>query len=392
MPFDPERLARLDRHFATYVDDGRLAGWQLALTLHDEVAHTASYGHRDREAGLPVPDDTVWRIASMTKPIASVCAMTLWEEGLFDLNDPVSRWIPSFADMTVYEGGGLDDYTTVPAADQIRVWQLLSHSAGLTAGFMNSNVVDALYRNLGQDPTLTLDESIDAFAALPLLFQPGKRWGYGISTDVLGRLIEIWSGKSLDEAIYERVTGPLGMHDTTWSAQENQVDRLAALYAPDPATLKAVRFDAMAGLALRRPLALSAGGGLLSTVADYLRFTRMLARGGELDGARILNPRTIALMTRNHLPAGLSELSTGGFSETAFDGMGFGLGFAVLLDPTRGRTTSSAGEYTWGGACSTVFWVDPAEELTAVFMTQLLPSTTHPIRPQLRQLVYSALL
>ncbi|GGP79292.1 serine hydrolase domain-containing protein [Saccharothrix coeruleofusca] len=401
--FDRARLDRLDRHFARYVEDGRLAGWQLAITRRGATAHLSSCGFRDREAGSPVADDTLWRVYSMTKPIASVAAMTLWEEGAFALTDPVSRWIPSFADVRVYHRGSVDDVVTVPAIEPVRVWHLLTHTSGLTAGFLRTSVVDALYRRAGYDmgspEGTTLASLCDDLARLPLLFQPGTAWGYGASTDVLGRLVEIWSGQSLDAAIADRVTRPLGMADTVWHADDARANRLAALYVPDPVTGLAVRADAIGDRALSPPAVLSAGGGMLSTLPDYVRFTRMLAGGGELDGVRVLAPRTLRLMTANHLAADLRALSTGGFTNAVFDGVGFGLGFAVVVDPVKARTATSPGEHHWGGAAGTVFWVDPVEELTVVFMTQLLhlagshlvPSEAHPIRARLRQLVYSAL-
>ncbi len=391
---DQDRLSRLDKHFAAYVDDGRLPGWQLAITHRDEVVRETSYGWRDREAGLEVEPDTIWRIASMTKPITSVAAMTLWEEGAFELTDPISRWIPAFADVRVFVRGTAAAPFTVPATEPIRVWHLLSHSSGLTAGFLRTSPVDELYRqagfDIGQTTGRTLAEDVEAIASLPLLFEPGTRWGYGASTDVLGRLIEIWTGQPLDVAIANRVTGPLGMTDTVWHADETRADRVAALYAPDPATGLAAKHP-LGAAAFVPPVSHSGGGGLLSTTADYVRFTRMLARGGELEGTRVLAPRTLRLMAANHLSGDLGELSTGGFAETTFDGVGFGLGFAVLLDPVQLRNSSSTGEFFWGGAASTAFWVDPVEQISVVWMTQLLPSSTYPIRPQLRQLVYSSL-
>jgi CubicO group peptidase (beta-lactamase class C family) len=290
---------------------------------------------------------------------------------------------------------------TVPAVEPIRVWHLLAHASGLTAGFLHTSVVDARYRQagyeIGHPAGATLASMCDDLARLPLLFQPGTAWGYGMSTDVLGRLIELWSGQPLDTAIADRVTGPLGMTDTVWHADDSRADRLAAMYVPESG--KAVRMDAIGDLARRPPSILSAGGGMLSTVPDYTRFTLMLARGGELDGVRVLAPRTLRLMTANHLGGDLGTLSTGGFTNTPLDGVGFGLGFAVVTDPLKAHSIASTGEYYWGGAAGTVFWVDPEHELTVVFMTQLLnlngthlvPSEVHPLRAQLRQLVYSAL-
>lgn len=404
MGFDRTRLDRIDRQLARFVDDGRLAGWQLAITRRGRIVHLSAYGHRDREAGLPVADDTIWRIYSMTKPIASVAAMTLWEEGAFELTDPVSRWLPEFADVRVYAEGPVDDVVTVPAAEPIQVWHLLTHTSGLTAGFQHASVVDALYRRAGYGfgfPEGATTASVcDDLARLPLLFQPGTSWGYGVSTDVLGRLIEIWSGQRLDVAIAERVTGPLGMRDTVWhAADDGRKERLAALYVPDPESGLAVRDDAVGDRALTPPSMLSAGGGMLSTISDYVRFTLMLAGGGELDGVRILSPRTLRLMTANHLETDLATLSKSAFTQTDLRGVGFGLGFAVMLDPVRSLSVGSPGEYYWGGAAGTMFAVDPVEDLTVVFMTQSLPLRggsrlapgTSPTRVQLRRLVYSAL-
>jgi CubicO group peptidase (beta-lactamase class C family) len=391
--FDSSRLARLDKHFARYVDDGRLAGWQLAITHRGSIAHEATYGWRDREANLPVEPDTLWRIASMTKPIVSVAAMSLWEEGAFELTDPISNWIPSFADARVYVKGVGRSLVTVPATEPIRVWHLLTHTSGLTAGFLYNSVVDGMYRDAGYEfaspPHPSIAECCEDWARLPLLFQPGSAWGYGVSHDVLGRLIEIWSGQTLDAAVASRVCEPLGMTDTVWYCDESRGDRFAALYGIG-ADDKAVRLPAP-HVTDGPPPVLSGGGGLGSTAADYTRFALMLAQGGALEGTRVLAPGTVRLMTSNHLAGDLGALSTGGFAETVFDGVGFGLGVAVNVDPLQQHSISNAGEFYWGGAYSTAFWVDPVDEVTCVFMTQLLPSGSHPIRPQLRQLVYSAL-
>jgi CubicO group peptidase (beta-lactamase class C family) len=396
--FDPARLGRIDCHFARYVDDGRLAGWQIVVTRRGEIAHAATYGLRDREAGVPVAPDTLWRIYSMTKPITSVAAMMLWEEGSFELTDEISRWLPEFADVRVYDKGSMVRPYTVAAVEPIRVWHLLTHTAGLTYGFLRTSVVDGLYRAAGHDvyPPAGADlaTACATWAGLPLLFQPGTAWGYSVATDVLGRLVEIVSGQPLDAFFAQRILGPLRMTDTRWWVDGVDAGRLAALYVPDPATGRAVRFDEHGGRALEKPELLSGGGGLISTAADYHRFTQLLAREGELDGVRLLGPRTVRLMTRNHLPGGwdLGRLSTGGFAETTFDGIGFGLGFAVVQNPVPSRLPSSVGEYYWGGAASTAFWIDPTEEVTAMLFAQLLPSSTHPLRPQLRQLVYSAII
>ncbi|MEU3452953.1 serine hydrolase domain-containing protein [Micromonospora sp. NPDC006766] len=396
--FDPARLARIDEHFGGYVDDGRLAGWQIVVTRRGEIAHSATYGLRDREAGTPVEADTLWRIYSMTKPITSVAAMLLWEEGRFELNDPISRWLPEFADVRVYDKGSVLKPYTVPAVEPIRVWHLLTHTAGLTYGFAQSTVVDGLYRAAGFDlsvpPGMDLAAASAGLARLPLLFQPGTSWNYGVSTDLLGRLVEVISGQRLDVFLAERVLRPLGMTDTRWWVDEADAKRLAALYAPHPSTGQATRHDGIGRMALTEPGWFSGGGGLISTAADYHRFTQFLLRGGELDGVRLLGPRTVRFMTRNHLPGGrdLASFEPEGSAETQLDGIGFGLGFAVVLDPVPSRVPSSVGEYYWGGLASTAFWVDPVEEVTALLFTQLMPSSTHPLRSQLRQLVYSALI
>jgi CubicO group peptidase (beta-lactamase class C family) len=399
--FDGARLERIDKHFARYVDTGRLPGWLITVSRHGKLAHVSTYGQRDLEAGLPVEPDTLWRIYSMTKPITSVAAMMLYEEGGFQLTDPVSRYIPSFADARVFTGGSDIAYTTEPVTEPIRIWHLLTHTSGLTYGFHRSHPVDAIYRangfEWGSPRNTDLAGICDLFAGLPLLFQPGAEWNYSVSTDVLGRVVEVVAGQRLDEFFAERIFRPLGMAETAFWAGPQEAGRLAALYNRG-AEGKASRIDAMGKAALREPTYLSGGGGLVSSAADYHRFTQMLLHrpdspAGELDGVRLLGPRTVAYMTRNHLP-GDADLDTFGrplSAESVFQGVGFGLGFAVQLDPAAAKTLCSAGEFNWGGAASTTFWVDPAEQLTVSFFTQLLPSSTYPIRPQLRQLVYQAL-
>jgi CubicO group peptidase (beta-lactamase class C family) len=390
MRLDPARLTRIDTHLARYVDDGRLPGWQVQVAQHGEVVHESTYGLADVEAGRPVAPDTLWRIYSMTKPLTSVLAMLLWEEGEFQLTDEVSRWIPSFSDAKVWDRGSASNPFLVPAVEPVRMWHLMSHSSGLTYGFMQVHPVDALYRTAGFEfgwpAGYDLAAACDAWARLPLRFQPGTAFGYGVSTDVLGRVIEVITGKPLDVVMRERVLDPLGMSDTRWWVEGADVERTAALYAAFEG--KAIRYDVLGDAAFREPAGHAGGAGLISTAADYLRFTTMLVRGG--DG--FLAPRTLELMTRNHLPGDLAQCNTGGFAETVLDGVGFGLGFATVLDPVPARGASSVGEFYWGGLASTAFWVDPSTGVTASFYTQLVPSSTYPIRAELRQLVYSALL
>jgi CubicO group peptidase (beta-lactamase class C family) len=408
---DPARLDRVDRHFRRYVDDGRLPGWLITLSRRGRLVYVSSYGSRDVEAGLPVETETRWRIYSMTKPITSVAAMMLYEEGAFELTDPVAAFIPSFADVRVYTGGSDLKPVTVPAVEPVRIWHLLTHTAGLTYGFHRAHPVDARYRQAGFEfgwpRGMDLAQCCDAWASQPLLFQPGTEWNYSVATDVLGRVVEVASGQSLDEFFSSRIFGPLGMTDTAFWADEADLGRVAALYTPGPAPDGATvgsqagplrRMDEMGRIAQHRPRVLSGGGGLLSTAADYHRFTQMLLHrpgspGGELERVRVLSPRTVAYMARNHLPGG-ADMETFGRplnAEAPFRGVGFGLGVAVVIDAAAGKSLASEGECSWGGLASTAFWVDPAEELTACFFTQLMPSSAYRIRPQLRQLVYQAL-
>lgn len=394
---DPGRLERLDRHFRSYVDDGRLPGWLLVVARRGQVVHLSRYGHRDVEAAKPVELDTIFRLYSMTKTVTSVAAMMLYEEGGFELKDPVGRYIPSFGDVRVYRSGSALNPVTEPATEPVRIWHLLTHTSGLTYGFHHATPVDAMYRaggfEWGSPPGADLAECCDRWAGFPLLFQPGTEWNYGVSTDVLGRLVEVVSGMSLDRFFSERIFAPLGMSETAFWVDGADAERLAALYMPGRPGSPAVRIDQMGAAALARPDCLSGGGGLVGTAADYHRFCQMLQRGGELDGTRLLGTRTVRYMTRNHLPGNidLEQFGRPLFAETTYDGVGFGLGFSVVTDPVRNKVLSSPGEFAWGGAASTAFWVDPAEELTAVFLTQLLPSSSYPIRPQLRQLVYQSL-
>jgi CubicO group peptidase (beta-lactamase class C family) len=394
---DPSRLGRIDRHFERYVDDGRLPGWLFVLTRAGKVAHVATYGMRDVGAAAPMELDTLFRIYSMTKPVTSVAAMICYEEGLLELTDPVSRFIPSFADVRVWSGGSPTDPATEPLDEPVRLWHLLTHTAGLTYGFHFAHPVDAMYRaagfELGGPPNLDLAQVCDIWASLPLLFQPGTSWNYSVATDVLGRVVEVASGQALDRFFTERIFGPLEMGDTAFHVDAADAGRLAGLYVPDQATGRARSAPTMGQAALHPPSSLSGGGGLVSSAGDYQRFAEMLRQRGELGGRRLLGPRTVDYMTQNHLPGGVDIASFGTpiNAEAPPVGIGFGLGFGITIDPVAARVLSGRGEYSWGGAASTAFFVDPAEELTAVFLTQLLPSSTHPIRSQLRQLVYQAL-
>jgi CubicO group peptidase (beta-lactamase class C family) len=394
---DAGRLDRLTTHFRRYVDDGRLPGWTIVLARDGRIAYLESYGSRDLERGAPVEPDTIFRIYSMTKPVTAVAALMLWEEGRFELTDPVARYLPAFGDLRVFVKGSSTNYVTEGLTEPVRMWHLFSHTAGLTYGFMNAHPVDTLYRQAGFEwgspPDADLSSCCDMWASLPLLFQPGAEWNYSVSIDVLGRVVEVLAGMPLDEFFRTRITGPLGMGDTAFWVPEEEQHRLAALYVPAPRTRTAMRMDAMGNAALRPPAALMGGGGLVSTAHDYHRFAQMLARGGELDGVRLLAPRTVGMMASNHLPDGqdLRRFGRPLFAETTFEGVGFGLGVSVTLDPVGAKVPGSVGDFGWGGAASTWFMVDPVEDLTALFLTQLLPSSTHPIRSQIKQLVHQAL-
>ena len=394
--FDKGRLARIDEHFARYVDDGRLAGWHAVVTRHGKVVHSSTAGLRDAEAGAAVTADPRWRIYSMSKPITTVAAMILWERGELELDDPIHRWLPAFRDARVYVKGSSTAPLTIPTPEPIRVKHLMNHTAGLTYGFHHAHPVDEAYRNAGFEwgvpKGLDLAGCVDAWASMPLVHTPGTEWNYSHATDVLGRLVEVVSGQALDAFLDEHVLGPLGMTQTAFRVDEP--DLLAALYTRHPVSKERVRAEPPGRSAvLEAPQWLSGGGGLVSTARDYHRFTQMILRGGELDGVRVLGPRTGAYMGCNHLPGGkdLEQVGRPLFAEMPFHGVGFGLGFSVVLDPVAYATTVTPGELAWGGAASTAFWVDRAEGVTALFFTQLLPSSAYPIRTRLRGLVYQAL-
>lgn len=394
---DADRLRRIDAHFARFVDDGRLPGYLAVVSRHGRVAHIARAGHRDVEAGLPVTEDSLFRIYSMTKPITSVAAMILYEEGAFELKDRVKWYLPAFADTRVYRGGPTGSPRLDPQVTPMRIWHLLTHTAGLSYGFHHQHPVDAIYRKhgfeFGSPRGLDTAATVDAVARLPLVFQPGTSFNYSMATDVLGRLVEVWSGMAFDEFLRTRLFQPLGMDETSFWVTADDVDRLAALYIPFGEGGRAVRWDKGGRSVLKEQSFLSGGGGLVSSAGDYHRFIEMLRRKGELDGTRILSPRTVDYMTSNHLPGGvdLEAFGQSTWAETTYDGVGFGLGFSVLLDPAAYRTVGSPGTFGWGGAASTTFSVDPVEDLTVAFYTQLLPSSTYPIRTQLQQLAHQAI-
>ena len=394
--FSPERLARIDRLLSEkYVGPGRMPCAQFLLARDGETVHETVLGNRDVERGVALTADTVFRIYSMTKPVACVALMTLVEEGLIALDDPVAKHIPAWKDLGVF-AAGVDAYMTTPPTRPMQVVDLMRHTSGLTYGFQSRTNVDAAYRKLKVEEMHgdhDLETFIGMLAKLPLEFSPGEAWNYSVSTDVVGYLVQKIAGKSLSQVLRERIFEPLKMTDTGFFVREDQRSRFGACYNATPQGGLKLQDDPQASPYLKPPALESGGGGLVSTAADYLRFANMLVNGGELDGARILSPMTVRLMASNHLPGGkdLTELSRSLFSESTNAGVGFGLGFAVVFDPPKTLIPCSMGEFYWGGAASTAFWVDPVEKVTAVFMTQLLPSSTYPIRRELRTLVYSAL-
>lgn len=391
--FDARRLSRIDSVCARYVDEGKLPFTILQIARDGQIVHTHSYGWADVDAQLPIQQDVVVRVYSMTKPVTSVALMMLVEEGTVLLDNAVSRFIPEFAGARVWVGPDTDP---IPVERPVTVHDVMTHQAGVTAGFLPDDIAP-LYRQAGlgdlmRAPDCDLAEACERVARIPLVAQPGDRWNYGMSTDVVGRIIEVASGMALDDYLDERIFAPLRMPDTGFWCRSDQVERLTACYARTPKErMRLIDGSGAGSRRLNRPRFLSGAGGLVSSLADYSRFLEMLRRGGALDGVRLIAPRTVDLMTRNHLSGGRSMGDDAAFLEATPEGTGFGLGFAVVLDPALTHTLCSPGEYYWGGAASTVFWVDPVEQITVIFLTQLLPSVTYPLRSQLRNLVYQAL-
>ncbi len=394
--FLPDRLDAMSRHFDGYVDRGNLAGMHTVVSRRGEVVYSHTAGFRDLEEQKPVEEDTIWRIYSMTKPLTSVLIMSLYEQGLLKLGDNLSKYIPAFADTRVFRSGNTRAYKEDFPTREITIRDLLTHTSGLSYGFLEHHPVDQMYTALDigtVSPKGNLADSCDALAGLPLLFSPGEKWSYSVATDVLGRVIEVISGNTLDVVLAQRILAPLGMVDTGFFVPPEGLDRFSTCYLPTPDE-QLVAFDhPSTSTYTKQPEFLSGGGGLVSTAGDYLRFCHMMLNGGELDGERILGRKTVEFMTRNHLPGG-SDLAGMGqpvFSETIYESIGFGLGFAVVQDPSAAQVMSSVGEYSWGGLASTGFYVDPLEEVVAMQYTQLIPSTTYPIRAELRSFVNAAL-
>ncbi len=395
-------LANVSRLVDRYVDQRRIAGAITMVARRGAVVHFETYGRMDDEANKEMRPDAIFRMYSMTKPIASVALMTLYEEAMFQLDDPVSKYVPEFADLQVFDSGAADSYQTRPPVREMTVRDVLMHTSGLLQNYGVELPVGQLYQRAGLRALRaagaggTLADMIAKVGRMPLHCDPGSEWNYGISTDVVGYLCEVLSGQPFDRFVKERILNPLDMVDTDFWVPSEKLDRFTAEYSLEPNQPNYVLSDAPVTSGLLQPATYFSGsGGLMSTAADYMRFCKMLANNGELDGQRIIGPRTLRLMTMNHLPDGkdLAAMNGGGPSESARTGIGFGLGFAVLLDPTVAQIIGTPGEYYWGGAASTAFFVSPGEDgLIMVFLTQLKPSSSYPIRRELRQAVYSSII
>ena len=398
---DTRRLQRLSAHLQRqYLEPGRIPGYQLLVARRGQVLLQESCGLMDVARARPMQDNALFRIYSMTKPITTVALMMLYEEGCFLLNDPVQRFIPRWKDQRVWISGAGADMQTRPPRQPMTMRHLLNHSSGLTYGAAllpagaKVDPVDQVYRDLQLNTRSgdTLAQFIDKLAQVPLRYDPGEAWAYSLATDVCGYLVELISGQPFEQFVQQRIFGPLGMADTFFTVPPDKLPRLSACYRHDPFKKLVLIDDPQASAWAKVPALHSGGGGLVSSLADYRRFCDLLLRGGELDGVRLLGPRTLALMTANHLPGGkdLTQLAIGAFSETQHQGVGFGLGFATTLGEVQAGALG-AGDFYWGGMASTLFWVDPREDLQLIFLTQLVPSSTYNLRGQFKNIVYSAL-
>lgn len=410
--FSAGRLSRLDRLLDHYVDSGRLAGALGLVYRNGEVVYTGARGQQALETGRPMSEDTIFRIYSMTKPIAAVAALMLYEDGHFLLDDPLSAYMPEFGETRVFTG----DLDNLEKPERpVNIKDIFMHTAGLSYGWGQDSPVEEMYRNsIGNRDNLSLQTVVERLAGLPLFYHPGTQWKYSLATDVLGRLVEILSGKSLDEFFKQEIFNPLGMDETGFYVPAESLERFAACYSPiggfsfggdmerevrghigqssggktagepkielqDPS--RDSRYTSP-------PVFLSGGGGLVSTIGDYLRFLQMLLNGGVLDGNRLLGRKTVDLMRANHLPPALVPI---GIGDSVKAGYGFGLGVSVLVDVAASNAPGSAGLYGWGGAASTKFWIDPSENMLGIFMTQLMPSGYYPVERQFRVGAYQAL-
>lgn len=386
--FSSQRLERLNRVMQRYIDQEQMAGIITLVARHGQIVHLEKRGWMDIEAGKAMEFDTIFRIYSMTKPITSAAVMMLYEEGHFRLNEPVSAFIPAFKEMKVYQPRGNADFDLVPARREITIRDLLTHTAGLSYGFDENSAVDALYREklwkqLEKVKKMDLGKAIEIVAGLPLANQPGCVWRYSFAIDVLGYLVQVVSGKPFDQFLKERIFEPLSMVDTDFYVPEKKHARLSAVYGPKEGGGLKVIEPVSASEYLRRAKLLSGGGGLVSTTADYLRFAQMMLNKGALDGVRLLAPKTVELMMMNHLP--------GNATMPDDPSAGFGLGGAVVLDVAASQGYGSVGNWGWGGAANTWFWIDPREDLVGILMVQYMPAFVVPIDQDFKNMVYQAL-
>lgn len=387
-----ERLNRIHTAMQRYVDKGLVPGVVSLVARKGKVVYLDAVGQRDVENKAPMTTDTIFRIASMTKPIASVALMMLYEEGHFLLNDPIAKFLPEFANMKVAQVASNEErvgapYKLVPAARALTFKHVLTHTAGFANTYRGITQPELAKLREARKPNDTIGDMVKRLAALPLNFHPGDAWEYGPATDVVGRLVEVISGQTLDEFQQKRIFAPLKMKDTHFYLPQNKLARFAAVYQPDPANGNKIKLQEAPTPESRYVKAphvyFSGAGGLVSTAADYVRFHQMMLNGGELDGARILGRKTVELMTVNHigdLPVWLSG-----------PGYGFGLGYSVVKDLGQAGISGSVGQYGWGGAFCTYFWVDPKEEMIGIMMTQVIPYTHINIRQDFQVLANQAL-
>lgn len=395
--FAPEKLDRLTHHLESrYVTPKKIAGCSLRIVRKGITAHDSALGLMDIERDKPMRTDTIFRIYSMTKPLTSVALMMLFEEGQLQLTDPVYKFIPSWRQHRVWVEGTGDAMATRRPVTPMTIQHLLSHTAGLTYGGFLPGLelpVDPAYAAAGisRAGTDTLEEFVQKLSQVPLLYEPGSQWSYSLATDVCGHLIEVISGKPLEEFLRERLFEPLDMPDTGFSVPDHKLDRFAACYERAPDKSLRLQDDPETSRFRKPPHAPSGAGGLVGTTGDYAHFSEMLVNQGQFRGRQLIGRPTLDLMTRNHLGgSSLAQMAVGGFSETSNDGVGFGLGFASTIDAAASGTVGE-GDFYWGGLASTLFWVDPIEELYAIFMAQLIPSSTFNFRGQIKSMVYGAL-
>ena len=392
--FCPARLKRISPWLKRYVDEKKLPFAHVAVLRKGQLAYTNFYGARDIEAGSPVVEDGIYRIYSMTKLVTTVAALALYEKGAFQLDDPVDKFVDEFKDARVFVSGRKDSINSVEAVTPMTIRQLMNHTSGLTYGAFDPGPVGQLMRSGKIDfgnLQGNLGDTVRRLASIPLCFQPGSQWRYGVSTDVLGYVIEVVTGKTLLQVFDELIFKPLNMNDTFFQVPLNKVKKFCSLYTRTKReSLKLLECAESSGFCKTVNM-YSGGGGLISSMRDYLVFLEMIRCGGRYDDAQILGRKTVELMLRNHLSGDMASMGQPTFSEMPMEGIGFGLGGAILLDPAKAQILGSEGEFTWGGMASTAFWIDPKEELSVVFMTQLIPSSCYPIRRELRVLVYQAL-